>query len=69
MFTKFTYAVYEYICALLEFSLKISIYCWQNVAVTKTSISVSTEKFHILSKVNCRKQQIPGRGDTFFRQI
>ena len=55
MFTKFTYAVYEYICALLEFSLKISIYCWQNVAVTKTSISVSTEKFHILSKVNCRK--------------
>ena len=51
MFKKFTYALYEHICALPEFSLRISIYSWKSITVTKTSISVPRGKFHILSKV------------------
>ena len=51
MFKKFTYALYEHICAPPEFALKISIYSWKSITVTKTSISVPRVKFHILSKV------------------
>ena len=69
MFKKFTYALYGHICALPEFLLKISIYFWKSIAITKTSISVPRGKFHILSKVKFSVGVDPGINVDFVKFI